>query len=498
MKRILHLFTAAMLVLVWAEFVSAGHFKTCHKKKDATLYTECSTEMPLLYSDTFDVFDNSYWATENDKVRQARRGWIRFCHDTITSLDYIDQNLSDFQIKLRFKAWKYTAPQFTIHFTTGEELVFSYQKMTVKRWRRHFHRKVFAMTAWPEIETTRIALNRPFRWDTLKIEYDGIAGTISLDTDNGCSFDQVIAWEPGLQFSHVTASNQAWDLFELYGIQSTKTEEPSSGGGVPVYLLEWSGIDDASRGLATDSAGNVYVSSPLNHSVKKFDKDGNLLAEWPGLEDPRGIAVDKDDVVYVADTGSDNIKKYNNDGTLISVLPSHGDAYGSLGNVQDVAVDSEGMVYVPSFNMWFGPKVYKFTADWTFISEISLTGDMIATGIAVDPAGNIYLSSSGGIQKYDSTGQYLMDIGTVSGGAGDGEFSAGCEDIFVDANGLVYAVDGGDNNRIQVFNSEGEYQYAWGTTGVGNGEFVDPSRISVTAAGIYILDAGNERVQKFQ
>lgn len=496
MKKFLQFFTAAILVLVSTESVYAGHSKFCHKKQHAASYTECSTEMPLLYSDTFDVFDRSYWSAEKGSVRQNRNGWIQFRHDTITSLDYIDQNVSDFRINLRFKAWKHNAPEFAIQFTNGEELLFSYQKMTVTKWRRHFHRRLFAMTAWPEIETVPIKLNRPFRWDTLLIEYDSIAGTVSLDIDNDCNFDQVVSWEPGLQFSHVTASNQTWDLFELYGEQSSNTDQTSSS--VPVYLMEWSGIGEASKGLATDSAGNVYVSSPADHSVKKYDANGNLVAEWPGLEDPRGIAVDKDDNVYVVDTGSNNIKKYSSDGTLTSVLPSHGKVYGSLSNVQDVAVDSEGMVYVPSFNMALEPMVYKFTADWAFISEISLQGDMIATGIDVDAAGNIYLSSSGGIQKYDAAGQYLMDIGTVSGGAGDGEFSAGCADIFIGADGLVFAADGGDNNRIQVFNSAGEYQYAWGTTGDGNGDFIDPSRIAASAAGIYILDAGNERVQKFQ
>ena len=497
MKRIVYLFTAAMLVLVSADSVSARHVKSCHKQKGTTSYTECSTEMPLLYSDTFDVFDSSYWATKNDSVRQNRNGWIQFRHDTITSLDYIDQNLTDFRIILRFKAWNHNSPQFAIHFTTGEEILFSYQKMTVPKRKRHFQRKMFAMTAYPEIETTSIKLNRPFRWDTLMVVYDSIAGTVSLDTDNDCDFDQIISWETGLQFSHVTASNQAWDLFELYGVQGKKADETSSEG-LPVYQLEWSGIGDASKGLAVDSTGNVYVSCPSNYSMKKFDGDGNLLAEWQGIEDPRGIAIDENNNFYVADTGSNNIKKYNSDGTILSILPTYGDAYGSLSNVQDIAIDSEGIVYVPSFNMWFGPKVFKFTTDWEFIGEISLPNDMIASGIAVDGDGNIYLAGDGGIQKYDSTGAYVMDIGTVSGGTGDGEFSTGCADIFIDANGLIYATDGGDNNRIQVFNSDGAYQYAWGTTGNGNGEFVDPSRIAVTSAGIYILDAGNGRVQKFQ
>jgi tripartite motif-containing protein 71 len=68
----------------------------------------------------------------------------------------------------------------------------------------------------------------------------------------------------------------------------------------------------------------------------------------------------------------------------------------------------------------------------------------------------------------------------------------------VDSAGNVYVGDFGENNRIQKFDSNGNFLVKWGTPGTGNGQFVNPADVSIDKAGnLYVVDAANDRIQKF-
>ena len=69
--------------------------------------------------------------------------------------------------------------------------------------------------------------------------------------------------------------------------------------------------------------------------------------------------------------------------------------------------------------------------------------------------------------------------------------------ITVDELGDVYVVDW-RNDRVQKFNSEGEFIFAFGKSGSGDGEFNRPTDVAVDEHGdIYVADCGNDRVQLF-
>jgi DNA-binding beta-propeller fold protein YncE len=54
------------------------------------------------------------------------------------------------------------------------------------------------------------------------------------------------------------------------------------------------------------------------------------------------------------------------------------------------------------------------------------------------------------------------------------------------------------NHRVQVFNSSGVFQSAFGSSGSGNGQFSSPIGIAVGSGGnIYVADTNNNRVQVF-
>ena len=63
--------------------------------------------------------------------------------------------------------------------------------------------------------------------------------------------------------------------------------------------------------------------------------------------------------------------------------------------------------------------------------------------------------------------------------------------------GNIYVADAG-NNRIQKFNSSGTYVSQFGSTGSGNGQFSNPFAIAIDGLGnIYVCDNSNDRIQKF-
>jgi len=116
--------------------------------------------------------------------------------------------------------------------------------------------------------------------------------------------------------------------------------------------------------------------------------------------------------------------------------------------------------------------------------------------VATDAYGNVYVSDLGNnrVEKFDSNGNYLTQWG--SSGSGNGQFDLPYG-IAVDGSGNVYVLDQG-NNRIQVFDSNGNYLAQWGSYGSGNGQFNAPYGIAMDGSGnLYVSDIGNSRIEKF-
>ena len=68
---------------------------------------------------------------------------------------------------------------------------------------------------------------------------------------------------------------------------------------------------------------------------------------------------------------------------------------------------------------------------------------------------------------------------------GDGEFD-GPDGIAVDSSGNVYVSDY-YNERIQKFDSNGNFITKWGTQGSGNGQFVEPEGVAIDSSGnVYV------------
>ena len=71
-------------------------------------------------------------------------------------------------------------------------------------------------------------------------------------------------------------------------------------------------------------------------------------------------------------------------------------------------------------------------------------------------------------------------------------------DVAWDAAGNIFVADGLGNARIAKFDKEGKFVKSWGKKGTASGEFANVQSIAVDAQGnVYAADGGNKRVQVF-
>lgn len=246
--------------------------------------------------------------------------------------------------------------------------------------------------------------------------------------------------------------NDRIQKFSADGIFDTSWGESGSGEG----QLE------KPFGIAVDAFGNVYVSDTMNNRVQKFSSTGDFIATWESFvtdegtfDHPYGIAVDSAANVYIADTGNSRVLKFDADGGLLATIGTRGGGDGELYSPIGVAVDTAGNIYVADYD-----RIHKFDANGAFLTKWGArgSGDGEFAGIidvAADPWGGIYVSDTDDnfclwnhrVQKFDSDGTFLTKFG--SSGTGDGQFK-GPGGIAIDGAGNVYVSDiSGD--RIQKF-----------------------------------------------
>jgi tripartite motif-containing protein 71 len=116
--------------------------------------------------------------------------------------------------------------------------------------------------------------------------------------------------------------------------------------------------------------------------------------------------------------------------------------------------------------------------------------------IAFDPVGNAYVTDLGNnrVQKFDSDGNFITKWGTK--GTGDGEFNEPHSSA-VDKFDNIYVSDM-NNNRVQKFDSDGNFITKWGTKGTGDGQFRLLLGIDTDSfANVYVVDQNRSDIQKF-
>ncbi len=256
-------------------------------------------------------------------------------------------------------------------------------------------------------------------------------------------------------------------------------------------------------GLAIDSQGILYIADQANHLIQRYDTGGGLfLPTWGSLgimTSPMDVAVYEDPLdnrfVFVVDESANRVQKLDAQGNVVIQWGSYGSGSGRFIAPDGIAVDGQGFVYVADTG---NNRIQKFDADGTFVTSWGSAGTddgLFAAPIGIEVRGGvIYVADSNNhrIQKFDTSGVFLGKWGTR--GYGDG-FLYYPIAISFDPSGNVYVTDLW--NRVQKFDPAGVFIVRWGSFGSDLGFFNEPRGITASGQDVYVSDYRNNRVQKF-
>jgi len=230
-------------------------------------------------------------------------------------------------------------------------------------------------------------------------------------------------------------------------------------GELPTGPMDAGDFDGRSSfiGVAEGPDGHLYaLSRCIENScvgsdlppLMKFDQEGNLLASWGEgmMYWPHGMAIDRQGNVWVADEGNHLVFKFSPDGDLLMTLGERdmrGDPPHRLTQPTHVAVTPEGYIFVTEGH---------------------------------DKSPDAPVSR---VSKFAPDGAFLLSWGRT--GSGIGEFHDP-HTIALDSQGRVFVGDR-HNNRIQIFDQNGNFIDLWY-------QFGRPSGIFITSDDrIYVADS---------
>ena len=338
--------------------------------------------------------------------------------------------------------------------------------------------------------------------DTSGVEFENgttttLSWTASTDTDgDSITYD--------IYFS---TSSSSWPDDPINQTETTYDYTASSTG-----TKYWKIVAKDGNGGETDSDKYSFtiVEPAIYSSVTSWGTYGTGDNQF---NTPRGITVDSGGNVYVADTNNDRVVKYSNAGSQLLVIGVSGSGDGQLDSPLDVAIDSNGNIYITDA---LNCRVQKFNSAGVFQSSFGGNGTSDGlfkkpSSIFIDSSDNIYVtdtyvnynSSKLDIQKFDSNGNFVLKIGSISSASEDGTFYSGSgavgpKGIFVDSTGNIFVTG---TTKIQKFSSTGSFIFKIGyptTQSSDSGYFDKPSGITVDSSGnIYVADDNNKRIQKF-
>ena len=250
--------------------------------------------------------------------------------------------------------------------------------------------------------------------------------------------------------------------------------------------------------LTTVIAGRVY---DFSHAVGRNAAAGN------GFAQPCGITLASGGIAYVVSRGNET-----NFGSRISKVRIgepreeeiraefgyYGTGEGQLQWPNDVALDSQGNVYV--CDEWLN-RIAIFDTDGNFLSQWGTSG--AGQGELNGPAGLefdqddhllVVDSRNHRVQTFTKDGTYLSSWGTQ--GSGPGEFNTPWG-ICVDAQGAVFVADW-KNNRVQKFDRDGQFQMQFGPSEDSDQALNHPADVAVDGDGdVYVADWGNNKVRVY-
>jgi len=248
----------------------------------------------------------------------------------------------------------------------------------------------------------------------------------------------------------------------------------------------WDLVETAA--VAVDSRDRVYVFNRGEHPVIVFDSAGRFLHSWgEGLfVRPHGIHIGPDDSIYLTDDLDHTVRQFTPEGELLMSLGVSGQPSGTgvvendyrtirragppFNQPTNLALAADGTMFVT--DGYGNARVHVFSPEGELIRSWGEPGDgpgqfNLPHGIAVDEEGILYVADreNSRVQLFGREGNYLSEWPAERP-----------VEVFVDAAGKVYVAELGWRSglfpdmtprsdvggRISVFDREGRVIERWG------------------------------------
>jgi hypothetical protein len=254
----------------------------------------------------------------------------------------------------------------------------------------------------------------------------------------------------------------AWATNEHFGISYGWEKMPNG-----LELGTVSGVIPDSDGehiwILARCGGNVCVGNDQD-PIMKFDLAGNLIDSFGGgmTAWPHGFWLDDDGFLWVTEGApagdhrgeegaavgmGHQVLKFNQEGEIVmrlGVAGEPGDDTGHFNGPAGVAVDHNGDIWVVDGHRGGNNRMMRFGADGTFKSQWG-----------------------GGIDSASDEPRHFNDP----------------HHIAFDNAGRIFVSDRG-NNRLQVFDPEGNFLFVWKQFGRPSGIYIDPNNRLYVADGM--------------
>jgi DNA-binding beta-propeller fold protein YncE len=266
--------------------------------------------------------------------------------------------------------------------------------------------------------------------------------------------------------------------------------------------------------IACDSQNRVYACVRLKQGpdgnegeIWVLDRDGKHVKSWAkgDLEVPHGMWIGPDDDVYHTDAGDHTVTKFDTDGNVLMTLGSKG-KQGPAGepfrSPTRAVLSSSGEIFVS--DGYQQNRCHRFTAGGELILswgqgdpvyyEEAVIGEVTGTpgtgpgefnlphDITVDRNDLAYVldRENDRLQVFDNEGRFIEQWTDVPGG----------NDSVIDENDLIHIATG--HSGIQVRTLDGDSVGTWGESGEGPGQFRGaPHGIWIDSRGdVYVAEVG--------
>jgi sugar lactone lactonase YvrE len=232
------------------------------------------------------------------------------------------------------------------------------------------------------------------------------------------------------------------------------------------------------NGIAVDSKGKVYVADSKVRAIFVVDvENGKYEMIKNGVEGrftwPTGLAIDDSDRIFVSDPGMHRVAIFAPDRKIEGVINKE------LVSPAGLAIDNENrLLYVADPEL---DQVLVFDADPPYkkIRALGTSGKghtltepgefAKPVAVAVDKDGNLYVSDTWNnrIEVFDADGNFIRTWGKAGDGVG---YFARPKGVAIDSDGHVWVTDG-VQQRVQVFTPEGKLLIWMGGEGMLPGTF---------------------------